>query len=406
METKNRLGGADGVRALACLMVMAHHAFQKLALFAQPTEFQDWQLFFLTGSAGVGVFFVLSGYLLSSPFWRAWGDGADRPSLGTYALRRWARIAPGFWLNLVLTFALSLSFYPDAPQLVWRFLAGLTFTSSLTWETLFPVEINGPLWSIGYEVFSYGLLALFLFLWFLVPGKRSWIRGLAWWMGVFCLTLVGHSLLLAFGQTDSFQKGWQYGMSGGAKYWWPAYNPIGFFATFVIGVLAAGVADGVSRRPALMTKSFRWTWDLVVIVALVVWAALLWFLRNEGDFAFSWPTQPYYFPLFPLIVGTILALAPHSRVMAKVLDNPPARFLATISFGLYIWHYLLLEGSRVLWPDVQYFGIRDLGDWAWKMGLVYAAATVVATISWYAFEKPIVLWAQKKTQRASKAETS
>lgn len=396
METKSRLGGADGVRALACLMVMGHHAFQRLALPAQSADFQQWQLFFLTGSAGVGVFFVLSGYLLSRPFWRAWGDGGDRPSLGSYALRRWARIAPGFWVNLVLTFVLSLSFYPDAPNLVWRFVTGFTFTSSLTWQTLFPVEINGPLWSIGYEVFSYALLALFLFLWFLIPGKRSTVRGLAWWLGVFVAVLVVHSLLLTFGQTDRVGKGWQYGMYGGAKYWWPAYNPVGFFGTFVIGVIAAGITDGVGRRAALTTGRVRWVWDAVVLGALAGWIGLLWNLRQAPDFAFSWPTQPYYFPTFALLVATVLALAPHTRVMGSVLDNPPARFLATISFGLYIWHYLFLEASRLVWPDVQYFGVRDLGDWAVKIGIIYGLTVVMATLSWFVLEKPIVTWSQKR----------
>lgn len=398
MEIKKRLGGADGVRALACLMVMAHHAFQRLALPAQNADFQEWQLFFLTGSAGVGVFFVLSGFLLASPFWKAWADGDGRPSLGAFTLRRWARIAPGFWLNLVLTFVLSLSFYPDAPNLVWRFLAGLTFTSSLTWETLFPVEINGPLWSIGYEVFSYFLLGIFLFLWFLVPGKRTLLRGLGWWGGVFALTVAAHGLFLAFGQTDEAGKGWQYGMTGGAKYWWPAYNPVGFFATFVIGVLAAGVADALRRRESSLRPALLWFADLAVVCALAACALLLWTLRREGDFAFSWPNQPYYFPVFPLLIGVILALTPSSRVMGRVLDNPPARFVATISFGLYIWHYLLLEASRLVWPDVQYFGIRDLGDWAGKIGAVYAVTVLTAAASWYAFERPIVAWSQRRTR--------
>lgn len=298
-----------------------------------------------------------------------------------------------------MTFVLALTFVPDAPNQVWRFMAGLTFTSSLTWETLFPVEINGPLWSIGYEVFSYALLALFLFLWFLLPGKRNALRGLAWWVGVFALTVVGHLLLLEFSQTDDMLKGWEYGMSGGAKYWWPGYNPVGFFATFVIGVLAAGVSDRVSRRPALVRLGIRWVWDAAVLVSLATLVLMLWNLRHEGDFAFSWPQQPYYFPSFAALVGVILAFSPHSRLMGAVLDNPPARFVATISFGLYIWHYLFLELSRQVWPDVQYFGIVDLGDWAFKISVIYGVTVVVATASWYLFEKPIVEWSQRKGKR-------
>jgi peptidoglycan/LPS O-acetylase OafA/YrhL len=222
---------------------------------------------------------------------------------------------------------------------------------------------------------------------------------LGWWVGVFGLAVAVHSLFLAWGQTDEAGKGWQFGMTGGAKYWWPAYNPVGFFATFVIGVLAAGVADSLGRRPAKPSKAGLRVGDVVVVVSLVAVLALLWTLRRESDFAFSWPTQPYYFPLFPLLFGLILAWGPHSRWAGRLLDNPPARFIATISFGLYIWHYLFLEASQMVWSNVRYFGITDLGEWAWKIGVLYGLATVVATLSWYFFEKPIVLWSQRQGKR-------
>jgi len=393
MNPKHRLGGADGVRALACLMVMAHHACQRLSLPDQVPWVQDLQLFLLTGAAGVGVFFVLSGFLLSSPFWRAWADGHDRPSLATYGLRRWARIAPAFWLNLVLTFVLAQTFVPEAPNQVLRFLAGLTFTASFSWKTLFPVEINGPLWSVGFEVASYALLAAFLALWFLLPGRRTWPRGFGFWIGVFGLAVAVHGLFLLWGQTGPSQKGWEYGMVGGAKYWWPMYNPVGFFATFVVGVLAAGVAEALGRRPG---PASGWA-DLGVVAALGAWALLLWVLRKEGDFAFSWPAQPYYFPTFALVVGVVLGLGPRTRWAGRWLDNPPARFLATISFGLYIWHYLLIElTQRFLVPEFHYFGIQDPLRWLGIVAGVYAGAAVLATASWYLFEKPIVDWSQKR----------
>ena len=128
MNRANRLTGADGIRAIACLMVMAHHAFQRLAPWPQGPNAQELQKFILTGASGVAIFFVLSGYLLSEPFWRAWADDAERPSLRTFAIRRWARIAPAFWLNLVLVFGLSLWLVPDVPDRLLRFVAGFNFS--------------------------------------------------------------------------------------------------------------------------------------------------------------------------------------------------------------------------------------------------------------------------------------
>jgi len=46
---KSRLIGADGVRALACLMVLAHHASQRLSLGVNFKGMEDFRLFLQTG---------------------------------------------------------------------------------------------------------------------------------------------------------------------------------------------------------------------------------------------------------------------------------------------------------------------------------------------------------------------
>jgi peptidoglycan/LPS O-acetylase OafA/YrhL len=270
---------------------------------------------------------------------------------------------------------------------------------------MFPVEINGPLWSIGYEVFSYVALAFFLFLWFLIPGKRTWMRGFTWWLVVWIAMVGVHALFLAYGQTDSFQKGWQFGLSGGGKYWWPTYNPVGFFATFLFGVLAAGVSQELGRR----RKDERGSWgaDIVVFGTLAAWVFLLWELRHEGDYALSWPLHPYYFPTFDLMIALVLAFSPHTRLMGRLLDNPPARFVATISFGLYIWHYVLIAAVGWLWrPDLERSAIRNPADWALLFTAIYGVATLLAAASWYWFEKPIVAWSQKKKRPAQERAPS
>ena len=401
MNRANRLTGADGIRAIACLMVMAHHAFQRLAPWPQGPNAQELQKFILTGASGVAIFFVLSGYLLSEPFWRAWADDAERPSLRTFAIRRWARIAPAFWLNLVLIFGLSLWLVPDVPDRLLRFVAGFTFTSSLSWQTLFPVDINPPLWSIGFEVFSYALLAASAFVWFRLPIRRTLIRGLGYWLLVLAAVVIGQSLLLAFGQTDLVGKGWDYGLYGGAKYWWPSYNPVGFFAIFVIGILAAGISTGLGRWRSKLYQPTSWPLDLVVLGAMYLGVRMLWELRAQPDFDFSFPTMPFYFPFFPLLVGVILALAPHTRNVGKWLDNKTFRFVATISYGLYIWHYALLELARLtIWPDdFGTFGVLDGIDWLFRIVVIYTLAFVLATLSWYLFEKRIVAWSRDRGRR-------
>ena len=52
---------------------------------------------------------------------------------------------------------------------------------------------------------------------------------------------------------------------------------------------------------------------------------------------------PYDYPWFQLAVGAALALLPSTVVVGRLLDNPVVRYLARISFGLYVWHYVVLE---------------------------------------------------------------
>ncbi len=147
----------------------------------------------------MSIFFVLSGFLLAYPFWEAYGTGAGRPDLRVYALRRAARILPGFYLNLLVCFFLGLVMVPEAPSLLLRYFSGLTLTAGFHWLTFFPAEVNGPLWSISFEIFSYVLMPLAMVGLFAFLGKkRSFGRAFGWWILVFAVTLGVNQLIQQF----------------------------------------------------------------------------------------------------------------------------------------------------------------------------------------------------------------
>jgi multiple sugar transport system permease protein len=100
--------GADGVRAIACLMVILHHLAQRLEMQSQTSIVRDIQAFLMQGSAGVSAFFVLSGLLLSLPFWRRYLEQKSFPDLLEYTRRRAVRIVPGFYASLLVSVALGL----------------------------------------------------------------------------------------------------------------------------------------------------------------------------------------------------------------------------------------------------------------------------------------------------------
>ncbi len=315
----NRLSGADFIRAAACLTVLFHHLAQRMS-WQESLGFIEWfRVFAQIGTFGVAMFFVLSGFLLARPFWQALDRGEAMPSLSTYALRRAARILPGFWLALLVSFVLSFTVFEARldGELVLRLLAGLLLVADWHWVSFFPVEVNGPLWSIGFEITSYVLLPLGLALVFLAARwtGRGWQSRLAW-VAVIGVVLVGQWMFTRYYRVDMHQRGWDYGLIGGAKYWMPRYNPLGFFAMFAIGSLAAGLQ-------VRWAKVRSWSFDAVSVVAigLAVWV----FIRHmpaRDPSGFGWLGIPYAFPWFVLTVALFLAAAPSSRIVGAWLDNP------------------------------------------------------------------------------------
>ena len=121
--TENRLLGADFARAAACLIVLFHHLAQRLSGGEILPALQVFRTFANNGTFGVGIFFVLSGFLLARPFWQALDKRQPMPSLRIYAMRRAARILPGFWLALTVTFVCNHRDLRRAPR--WRAVAAL-----------------------------------------------------------------------------------------------------------------------------------------------------------------------------------------------------------------------------------------------------------------------------------------
>jgi peptidoglycan/LPS O-acetylase OafA/YrhL len=386
--TQQRLLGADFLRAAACMMVLLHHlAFRMDGRFI-PEAAKPIMQFLVMGSFGVSVFFVLSGFLLARPFWLALDRGEPMPPLGIYALRRAARILPGFWLALMVSLVLSVTVSGSAldGEQVVRFVAGFFLVSDWHWVTLFPVNNNGPLWSIGFEVTSYVLLpfclaALFAF------GAKGWPARLTW-IGVIGLVLALHWMVVQWAPIDEVERGWEHGLVGGAKAWMPRFNPIGFFAIFALGALAAGVQ-------VKLAGVRHWACDAIGLLAVVaagwVMAAHIGGL-NEG---FGLLGVPYGFPWMPLAVGVALVTLPSSVMAGRLLDNRVSRFIAEISFGIYIWHFLVIGLMARLVPPS--FRTNDEGGWAtwlWSSAGAIVISFVVATISFYVLERPMVRWAR------------
>lgn len=388
----DRLTGLDLLRALACLLVFLHHTTQRLAPEALAGGWAAYYRFFNMGAFGVGIFFLLSGFLLARPFWLAFDAGRPMPSLSTYARRRAARIMPGYYVSLTVTFVLAATVFGTVvtPEIFRRYVAGIFFINEFHWSTLFPVEINGPLWSIGMEVASYVMLPLGVWLLFALRPRLPGWRGRLTFAGIVALALLAHALVVAVVPKETIGSDFGHGSVGGAKYWMPQYNIFGFFAVFALGGLAAGLS--------LLWRGRHIAADLWALLGLTIAAAAMWGAGADGKpEAFGWLGIPYDFPGFHLGIALALLALPHASLLPALTELPPVRYVAKVSFGIYIWHFLLLELLRQgLAPDYGYGGISDPARWMELTAASFVLAVIAGSISWFCIEAPALGWVRRR----------
>lgn len=139
MDRSTHYSGADGIRGLACLIVISVHA---VAIFITGS----YVALVGAGKIGVWLFFVLSAFLLTSKFERS---GFSMYSIGSYAVGRALRIIPLFSIVALLYYLLGT--------------AGITTTTDLKDAILFR---NGfaHLWTIPVEFKFYVFLPVIAFI--------------------------------------------------------------------------------------------------------------------------------------------------------------------------------------------------------------------------------------------------
>ena len=388
----SRIKGVDGVRAVACLMIITLHTTQNIGFSNIPLWILNTKNFLWTGSAGVTIFFVLSGMLLSIPFWNSYFEDKEFPSIEQYVVRRAGRIMPGFYVSMFVNFFIGLFIFSNYSSGALRYLAGLTFVAPWHWLTFFPVDTNGPLWSIGFEVVSYALMPIAMY--FLFKSKeRSFSKAVLFWINIWIITLILHYVALKFFLPSDFGKGWQYGAIGGAKEWMPNYNPIGFFAQFTIGIFTGLLITKYRKlkKKRVTEKHF----DILSLIFIIAAIAILYSRVGKGEFTLTFLNQPYYFPIFPIVIGGLLFSLDNSKFMYKLADNKFFTLTSKLSFGIYIWHYLIMNiVPQFFEPNYRWGTMTDMKSWAVFTLYIFVASYIIAYISWEYLEKPILNRAQ------------
>ena len=312
----------DGLRALAVLSVVIFHAF--------PAYLKG-------GFTGVDVFFVISGFLISTIIFENLGKGTF--SFSEFYARRIKRIFPALILVLMAsyTFGWFALLADEYKQLGKHIAAGAGFISNFVlwqevayFDDLAETKPLLHLWSLGIEEQFYIVWPLLV-----------WC---AWKTRFNPLVLILSAILISF--TLNTTEIHQDSVSA-------FYSPQTRFWELLCGSLLAWLA---LYKKNFFPQNTSAKIQKILVNSLSFFGILLLaysFFRINKNLSF-----PGKWALIP-VLGTLLIIASSQAwINKKILSQKIIVWFGLISFPLYLWHWPLLSFARIIESDTPSRGIR------------------------------------------------
>jgi len=308
------------------------------------------------GFVGVDVFFVISGFLITSLILKEIRTGTF--SLVTFWERRIRRILPALALVVLATLIAGwFLYFPTDFNFLGKSVVAQTFLSSNFFFWMHtgyfaPDDDTKPLlhtWSLAVEEQFYLLFPLYLLM--LAKQRRlSVVRGIAWVAAVsFVLSIAG-------------------------TYWLPSAN---FFLLpgraweLMVGAFLAAIPESKSNN-----------WQLNEGIGLAGAGLILY-----SVVCYTSATKFPGLAALPPCLGAGLIIFSGGRgrptLVSRVLTWKPAVFIGLISYSLYLWHWPLLVFSQYSSTQTD----MESQSWQYRTGLLLASAGLAA-ISWKWIETP------------------
>lgn len=359
--------GLDGLRGLACLMVFFYH----LRWNAQPSNTTpltlpfDFEFLLRKFDIGVAIFFVLSGLLLSMPFWRAILENKPSPHTGRYLWRRACRIVPAYVAVLVAVYLLrgdSYTFYGAID-----FLLHATFLHNFA-----DYAYHGPhpdLWTIGIEFQFYLLLPFLMAAVAAVYRKSGGVLAIgALLVGCWLADLAASSLLrLAAPSIPNRFLSADGPVIGGTVF--------SYLKLFAFGIAAAFAVFRIRCSPR--------TADVACGIGIILATVLV----TLGDEAGWRKTSALGWPLNAAVLAFIAASLARSEGFARLFS---ARWIAstgTISYGIYLWHDLV---QHAVFSGTLRGNLSGLPLFLAGGSVALLVTLFIATLSWRFIEKDAI----------------
>lgn len=370
------LPALDSLRAVASVAVVATHASFWAGAYSAPV----WGTALARLDVGVALFFVLSGFLLSRPWFARRRRGAPAPGTGRYLWKRALRILPVYLLTVVAALTL-LPGNRDAGPSTWA--TTLLMANTYVDDSL-PDGLT-QMWSLATEVAFYAVLPLLM--WCVLRPRRS-PRGDARRLAV-ALALM--ALVTVVWLLDLSVR-----LDGGGtmiRLWLPSY--LTWFGTG-IALAAVQVARADADTGAGRLGRLAWGVEQLGRSPLTCWvAALALFAMASTPVAGPADLSPASLGsaltknlLYAAVAGLLVVpavFAPASHPVTRLLGLPLLRHLGHLSYGLFCVHLVVLE-LVARWRGIELFGGRGVE----LLVLTLVISLIVSEVLYRLVERPLM----------------
>ena len=336
----------EGLRAIAVGLVLLFHAYR------QP---------FSGGFVGVDVFFVISGFLITSLLLRE-QTKTGRISIAGFYARRVRRILPASTLVVVAT--VFATYY------LLGFIAGNQAAADAKWTAIFAANIHfallgtdylgsqlppSPLqhmWSLGVEEQFYVVWpGLFLLMVLIVRGTRH-RAAMAGVLGAIIATSLAWSVIETMSNAT-----------------WAYFSPLTRAWELALGALVAVLAPVVSKLPQALSEFIA-----VAGVSGIAMSAVLFTQTTP------YPGSAVALPVVSSAALIAAGCASSRTIVGRALSMRPMQWVGARSYSLYLWHWPVLILA-------QQYAEHDLSGW--QNTALLAVAVAASALSYSFLENPV-----------------
>ncbi|MEA2449687.1 MAG: hypothetical protein QOG63_1619 [Thermoleophilaceae bacterium] len=359
----------DSLRGIAAILVVTRHATDIAGALDPGAAVRPYMT--VIGGCALAIFFVVSGFLLYRPFVAARVADEPRPRFGSYALGRFLRIAPAYWVALTITTLWFSHAYVFTDR--WPLFYGLVYTY---WNL--GLAGIGTAWSLCIEVAYYVFLPCFVLFVARLRGSSPEAR-----LRNCALAVAG---VIALGLASRGFFAGRVG-DGGVS---PDVVPATFLDWLGYGMALAVLSVWLERRADRLPRWLRpldrfpgIAWGAAV--AIVIFTALAFDEIAPGFGASDkWATHVMY-GLFALALVIPAVVGDQRRgLVRRVLANRVLLYIGLVSYGIFLWHLSVIE-------ELQRLHLERIGFihpyLLWTLATLLGA-TAIASVSYYVLERP------------------